>query len=229
MGVETLILPRPKIEVPRLPSYIKLMMAFGLGTGTSLFDKSRHRAHGTISGAAWATGLHGYALDFVATNKDYVEIAAAYDHLDFTSEDFSVIMRMKFDVLSTRQRLLVRGGPITDGWWLFRGSDNTINVFTAQSGIQQSSTSSAAIASTAVWYTVGFSRDGASVTIFIDGAKDTPTAGIHYDPATCARSLKIGIKDDKVTEPFDGKIEFLAVFGVALAASEHSAWHNALA
>ena len=67
-----LALPRAKIAVPKLPSYEVLNMAFGVGAGAQLFDKSRYRSHGAIITATWAAGLHGFCLNFVPGNPDHV-------------------------------------------------------------------------------------------------------------------------------------------------------------
>ena len=83
---------------------------------------------------------------------------------------------------------------------------------------------------TGTWYTVGVSRDGAAARIYVNGVDEVRVEGTHINPLTSARSAKIGIHDDKASNPFDGQIEFLRIFGgIALSASEHLAYHNALA
>ena len=106
MPVEVLL---PKVKVPayKMPTYVKLAEAFGVGAGTDLFDKSRFRSHGAITGAVWAAGLHGYCLDFDPTIPSYVEIPAAHTQLDFTSEDFSLIARIYIDDLSVAAKDII--------------------------------------------------------------------------------------------------------------------------
>lgn len=228
--VSDLFIPRRDFIVPKMPSYVKLDMAFGIGAGAQLMDKSRYRSHGTISGAAWATGAHGRCLDFDPTEPSYVEIAAADStQLDFTSEDFSIVCRVYIDDLTGYRWIFSRGITNGDGYeFRINITDGIPYLNTNQSGAVQ--TTVGGTLTTGVWYTLGVSRDGAAVKIYANGVDVTSTSGTHIDPATSARSAKIGIYDNKVAFPFDGKIEFLRIFGgIALSASEHLAWHNALA
>lgn len=205
-------------------------MAMDGASATKLFDKSRYRSHGTITGAAWATGLHGKALDFVGATPSYVEIAAAYDQLDFTSEDFSIIARIKADSLVIFPFVFTRGVYVVDGYEFYIRDAGNIRVRTNQASASQQTTSSAGGVVIGTWYTIGFSRSGEDVSLFIDGVEDTLTPGVHIDPKTSSRTAKIGIYDDKSSQALDGKIEFLRIFrGIALPASTHLAYHNALA
>lgn len=227
--VTELLLPRGKILRPKPPSRIKLDMAFGVGVGASLFDKSRYRSHGAITTATWAAGVHGYCLDFVAANPDFVEIPAAHTQLDFTTQDFSFIVRLKADDLTANVAIYYKGTHQVDGiFWLIL-STGALDLYTNQLLARQRSFSSGGDIVVGNWYTVGISRDGASVKLFKNGVDVTFSAGAHINPTTCARSAKIGIRDNRINDPFDGKIEFLRIFGgIALTASEHLAYHNAL-
>ncbi len=228
--VTKLLVPERRIVVPKPPSYLNLDMAFAIGAGTQLMDKSRYRSHATISGADWADGAHGRCLDFVAASKDYVEIPAAYDQLDFTSEDFSIIIRYNVDTLAIHRELFMRASYNSNGYRLVSYNDGSIRFQTYQvAAIQESSTAVGQI-TTGSWVTVGISRSGAAVTILKNGVDITDTSGSHINPVSSPRSAKIGIFDDKTSQPFDGKIEFLRIFGgIALSASAHLAYHNALA
>lgn len=228
--VTELFVPRRELIVPKPPTRIKLDMAFGVGAGTTLFDKSRYRSHGAITGAQWATGLHGYALDFIPATPSYVEIPATETQLDFTSQAFSIVARIRIDDLTAHRIVFCRGLYQVDGWYLYVWSNGALALYTNQSTKSQQTTSAAGAITTATWYTIGASRSGASAQVFRNGVDITSGAGAHIDPATSARSAKIGICDDKATSPFDGKIEFLRIFGgIALSTSEHLAYHNALA
>lgn len=215
--------------VPLRRSCIALDMALGVGAGSTLFDKSIYRAHGTISGAAWAAGAHGYALEFNSAAKDYVEISADYDHLNFISDDFSIIVRLYVDNYTDYRWIMCRGFYQVDGWDLrLAKTSGKIQFFTSQAGAYQ--LTSGTVLPAGQWGTIGMSRSGASVRIYKNGIDVVTSAGTHVDPVTSARSTIIGIRDGKVQFPFDGKIEFLRTFkGVALSASEHLAYHNALA
>jgi len=228
--VTNLLVPDRRIVVPKPPSYLKLDMAFAIGAGAKLMDKSRYRSHGTISGADWADGAHGRCLDFNPATPSYVEIPAAYTQLDFTSEDFSIIARIKVDLTASRA-IFARGVDRTDGWLWRVLSTGQMDFFTSQSGPRQRSYSHTGDIATDTWATVGLTREGTSVKLYGDGVALTMDfSDTHLDPATCARTAKIGIRNDLATNPFDGKIEFLRIFGgIALPATAHLAYHNALA
>jgi len=228
MPVE-LLLPGRKVPAPPMPSYVKLAEAFGVGAGTDLFDKSRYRSHGAITGAAWAAGVHGFCLDFNPATPSYVLIPAAHTQLNFIADDFSIIARIYVDDLTIHRSVFVRGVWDDDGWLFTIRSAGQMRFMTFQALANQFTQSAAADIVIGTWYTVGFSRAGANARVYRNGVDVTAVPGVHINPATCARSAKIGIWDDVLTQPFDGKIEFLRVFGgIALAASEHLAWHNAL-
>lgn len=232
----TLVRPRADglrrlLRVPELrpPGYIALDMAFALGEGATLFDKSRYRAHGTITGADWATGNHGYCLDFVRASKDFVSIPAAYSHLDFTSEAFSIVVRAKPDDVVNVGRLFIRGRLSYDGYAFYQGGSGAVLFWTAQSGAYQLTASASGQLVAGTRYTLGMSRDGSAVKVYKNGVDVTSISGTHIDPATCARKAYIGIDYDESSEALDGQVEFVRVIkGIALEASEHLAWHNAL-
>lgn len=222
--------PKGGLIVPKPPSYLKLDMAFGIGAGTTLFDESRYRSHGTISGADWADGAHGKCLDFELSDKDYVSIAAAYDQLDFTTEDFSIIARVYLESLTATAIPFIRGSYDADGSELQITSAGSLLIRTNQSTGHQDSHSAAGAIVTGAWYTIGFSRDGASIIPYKNGVDIHSTVGVHQNPDTSARLAYIGAYDGGAALNLDGKIEFLRVFGgIALPASTHLAWHNALA
>ncbi|MBU0778236.1 LamG domain-containing protein, partial [Patescibacteria group bacterium] len=56
----------------------------------------------------------------------------------------------------------------------------------------------------------------------------TTTAAVHTDPLTSARPALIGIRQDMVSLPFDGKIGFIRIFNYALPPAEHWSWHQRL-
>ncbi len=228
MAIE-LLTPKPMIIVPKPKSYVKLDMAFGIGAGTTLFDKSRYRSHGAITGASWATGAHGKCLDFDPTVPSYVGIPAAHTQLNFTSQAFSIIARINVDSVAGINTIFSRGGDTVDGYLFTIDSMGRLYVWTSQTSARQNSYSNTGVVSAGQWCTVGMSRVGSLVRVFNEGIDMTITSTTHIDPQSCARTAKIGILDDLVTSPFDGKMEFLRIFGgIALSASEHLAWHNAL-
>lgn len=225
-----LFLPKYKVPAPEPPSYLALAEAFGVGAGTHLFDKSRYRSHSTFVIPTWAAGLHGWCLDFNPAIPNWVTTLAAFTQLNFTSEDFSLVMRINPDNVAAGRTLIQRGLRNTDGYDFYISSGGGLNFVTNQALAAQFSRAPAGTIIAGNWYTVGVSRTGASVLIYANGVDVTNVWGVHLDPLTSARNFYIGIQNDLMTSPFDGRVEFLRVFrGIALATSEHLAWHNALA
>ena len=225
-----LLLPKVRAPVPKLPSYEVLNMAFGVGAGALLFDKSIYRSHGAITTATWAAGLHGYCLDFNSANPDYVVIPAAHTQLNFQTESFSIIARVYVDDFTINHSLFIRGLINADGYDWFLHTVGRSEFRTHQALASQTSRSLPGSILINTWYTLGISRSGASVRTLIDGVDATAVVGVHINPLTSARDAKIGVWDNLIAQPYDGRIEFLRVFrGIALTTSEHLAWHNALA
>ena len=163
-------------------------------------------------------------------SKDYVEIPASHTQLNFTSEAFSVILRVYLDTLTGHQQLFIRGNYNVVGWRFVWVSNDALYFTTMQAGVVQQSNGGGAQMSAGAWFTVGFSRSGAAAKIYVNGVDRTTTAATHINPTTSTQTALIGIMEDKVNQPLDGKIEFLRIFGgIALSTSEHLAYHNALA
>lgn len=216
-------------EFDAYKSYNYLDMNFGYGRGANLLDKSPFHSHGDITTASWVAGLHHYALDFNSATPDYVEIAASHTQLNFIADDFSFIARAYFDAIANDPYLFHRGQFQVDGYAFYVHNTGSLRVRTYQVGANQLTRSSAASVTTATWYTLGCSRSGTSIKIYLDGSEDTDSAASHTNPVTCARTPKIGAYDDKTTSTLDGKIEFFRIFGgIALPATAHAWFHNML-
>jgi len=228
--VTELFVPERKIVVPKPPSYLALDMAFGIGAGATLFDKSRYRSHGSILGASWAAGLHGYCLDFNPATPSYVSIPADYDQLDFTSEKFSIIARLLIDDFSAHSSLYSKGRYNQHGHEIYIRTNGDVAFRTFQTGASQVSSCGAGTISSDTYTTLGLSRDGEDVYLYKNGVDATAAHGTHIDPLSTSYDFNIGAQWDKAGQPFRGKIEFFKVFrNIALPASALLAWHNALA
>lgn len=196
-----------------------------------LADTSRYGSDGAFRGAGqpnWVREPSGlWVLDFNPANPDYVEIPADQTQLNFTSEDFSLVARFKIDDLTASRYLFVRGSSALDGWYIYIHSAGYVRVYTNQTPANQESLSSAGAIVAGLWYTVGFSRAGASIRIYINGVDDTDTAGVHINPLTSARTAKIGARDD-FAQALDGKIAYLGIWNYALSAGQHLKKHTML-
>ena len=192
--------------------------------GSSFKSVDANKMIATVIGATWTPN----GRDFNAATLDYIEIPASYTQLNFTSEDFSIIARVRFDTISSYVSIFMRGLWDKDGYWFVIDTNGALQIITFQTPGDQLSDSDNGDIVTNTWYTVGCSRSGASGQVFINGVDSTTTSGTHVNPLTSARSAKIGIYDSKVAYPFDGKIESLMVYNRALSAGEHLHTHNVL-
>jgi len=73
-----------------------------------LADTSRYGSDGAFKAAGhpdWVRLPSGlWALDFDSVVKDYIQIPADQTQLNFTSEDFSLVARIKIDDLTGNRR-----------------------------------------------------------------------------------------------------------------------------
>jgi len=221
-------LPRIKTPLLKPPSWLRGDWRFGFGSGSKLYDRSRYRNHGDISGAAWAAGLHGYCLDFDAALPSYVEIPATATQLNFTSEPFSIVARIYPTAFTGGRCIYERGQIAVDGYLFMLGSPGALYCYVSQAGAFQENHTGVNVLTANAWSTIGISRSGVRIRFYINGVDSTSTLNDITDPASCARTAKIAIRNDLATTPFDGLIEFLRIFSIALSASEHLGWHNAL-
>lgn len=229
MAVE-LLLPKQRKPAPGPPERIALDMAFGAGNPAILGDKSRYRSHGAITTATPAAGLHGYCLDFEFANPDYVTIPNAHTQLGFVAEDFSIIARIRPESLVTWHHFIMRGDTSTDGWAFYCRNDGRVQFSTFQALARQDTLGGVANIAINTWYTIGMSRAGATVTLYVNGIDITIVPAVHINPLPSPQDCRICSSTPAGTFTFDGLMEFMRVFrGVALTLSEHLAWHNALA
>jgi len=188
---------------------------------------SPYQANGRLSGFGSPAKRHISGLDFIAANPSYVEIPAAFTQLDFTHEDFSAISKIRLDDSTVNRRLFYRGLVDVDGWYFYVHANGYISMVTNQAAAYQESHGTNGSIAINTDYTIGFSRSGASVRLYVDGVEDINVADVHIDPLTCARTAKIGIHNDLLTGAWDGRIEFLYIYGRRyLSKAEHRAIHE---
>lgn len=173
-----------------------------------------------------AYGVNGRT--FVAATPDYIEVTPTPTQLNFTTSDYSVIMRFTTGALTgSFQALYRRGLDTTDGYTMFFANNGIVYVRTSQTpGADQDSTAAMGTIIGSTSYTLGFSRAGASIVIYRNGIDVTAVSGTHVNPTTSSRTVKIGILDDKVNLPFNGVIHDIWVGGVNLTIAQHLHAHN---
>ena len=163
--------------------------------------------------------------DFTSATPDYLEVTCP--QCCFTSEDYSIVARVKFDDVSGFREIFIRGLLGTDGYGFVLVSGQVMGS-TFQAGASQYSRTPVSFLSADTGYTLGLSRTGNSIRIYADGADETTVVGTHTNPLTNARTAKIGVYDDKTTYPLDGQIQDVLVYNRCLPAVEHLDMHNRL-
>jgi hypothetical protein len=208
-----------------------LLYPFTEGSVAILSDFSRFRSHATWPGGAndptWVAGSGvGRALDFDSATPQYLQVTSP--QLNYTFQAFSMVVRANPNTLVAPGNVpLMRGLLNTDGWYMSFLETFCVQVVTNQAAAFQESRSGAVL-TVNTWQTVGISRTGASIRVFHNGLDATLTVGTHINPATSARTLKVGVWDDLASVPFNGQMEFIGVWGRALSAQEHMALHRML-
>ena len=176
-----------------------LALGFEEGVGTRVFDSSPKKNNGTLgAGAAtptWVTGKDGFGNALSFDGGDHVEVP--HDpSIAFTSEPFAVIYWTNPTYVYNKP-VICKGRQFNDGWYVNQLVANGITFHTQQLGarIQQVTSSYANVIPNGVYSHVMIVRDGALVTIYINGIDRTAVHGTHIDPAPSVRSLFIGSYD----------------------------------
>lgn len=185
-------------------------------------DAYKHTA--TVTTATWQPN----GRDFNSATPDYIEIPATATQLDFTSEDFSFVIRIYFSTIGAKQTPLNKGIFTTGGYFIHVTAASSFQLYTNQVAATQKSGSVNGSISALTWYTLGISRSGASVKVYKNGVDFTALTEVHIDPVSTPEPFLIGIRDDKVTDPFDGIIQTILAYSRALSAGEHLDTHNKL-
>ena len=189
---------------------------------TYWFDRSRYRNHGTITGAVWKQLASGAWVLSMDGTDDYAELddGSVASQLNFTSGDFTLLFCGSAPNLSGIQVIYQRGAYNTDGFYWMITSGGEMDVYTNQSGASQRNLSSSGYVDDKVrLYTVV--RKGTAITFYRD-AQEVPksvTTAIT-DPASCARTAKLGIHDDKSQRGWNGLYIFFKAFSMALSQPE---------
>lgn len=186
-------------------------------TGIIARDFSLYQSHGTIVGATPTDGLIDGAQFF--TLNDYVRITCP--QLNITSEDFSATAIIQPLSYANNPFIFCRGRVNIDGWLLHITTTGRLRLHTYTPGVDRWSGTSKFSIMPGNTYSIGFSRSGASVSMYLNGIDDTNEVGVHIDPVSNTRFGYIGIYDNLVTNAFDGWIDHFVTFNRCLDPSEH--------
>lgn len=197
--------------------------------GAPIYDRAKPHHTCTLRGAtiAWNSLASGLPyIEFTPGTPDFIDCpAAATADLNFTTGDFSMTAWVYLDHLWAVDRMIMcRGLALVDGW-TFRFTSTHLPTVgdlefgTYQLGTSQFSDCLPGATTITAWYFLGVSRSGSSVRIFSQG-RDVTVPGVHINPTTANRELHIGISEDEITQPFDGKMWYPRIWGRQLSAAE---------
>jgi hypothetical protein len=175
---------------------LDLQFREGTGTVTADFAKPYHAGATLTNGPTWS--FLGNDLTYLSLNcpdHEYIIIASAGSgDLDFTSDSFSGAAW--FYPTSHGERYIFNKGAAATGWAFgIRAGTWEMLVYTFQAGPTIQTTYSVPVEDS-VWQFVSFTRDGASVRMYINGRDRTTTAGTHVDPVSAAaQNFYVGCGD----------------------------------
>ena len=173
-------------------------------------DVCRHTC--SVVGALWRP--NGRLLD----GNDYIE--STTPALNFTAGSFSVwVWVYPTTILGGSHILLCRGLSGNDGWYSQVTTTGTLEMVTNGAAAKQSYSNAGAVVINK-WQLVGFTRSGTTGKVWVDSVDVTTTSATHGAITTSARTLKVGIYDDKASSPFIGIIGEFGVTSGALSAGE---------
>lgn len=146
--------------------------------------------------------------------------------IDYTSQDFSIVMRAYFDSLAVERTLFCNGIDNTRGYRLFVIAGGALYFRTSQTGATQQTASNPGAIVTSGWYTIGISRYGPNVYLALNGIDVTAGPGVHIDPLPNNGLQYIGIYNDTISSPMHGRICDVKFYSRRLSSAEQLSRHQ---
>lgn len=198
----------------------------------------------------WAGGLGGTVFDsigplrhastVVGTVKvsdgryfdgtdDYITIPAAFTQLDFTTGNFTIIVRVNPDDLTGGITPFQRGEHQVGGYLFHLSALGKPVIYMSQAAAMQDISGNDGNVVIDAWQTVGVSRSGVTGWMCVNGIDVTTGVPAVLSPTSSAEDACIGVRCDLVTQPFVGEIDTVLIYNRALSVAEHLYIHNSLA
>jgi hypothetical protein len=195
-------------------------LSFSENVGTRVLDRAKpHHVFSMVGTPAWVTLASGMSVLDFSPNPDALLCAAAASlDVNFTSSDFSGAMWVYPDDVSVGN-LIVRCSFDASGW-LWQIASAIHRVYTFQASQHQSTTSASNSVIASVWQLLGFSRQGASVNLFINGGQSYSSVDSHIDPVTSPTS-SLTIPINTGVNLYNGKMGRPRIWGRYLTFREH--------
>ncbi len=192
---------------------------------TNIYDFSKNGNNGTATGATWSSsGKFSGAFTYDGTN-DLINVSIpSSSTLDIDSNPVTMVAWIKPNSVSTQQAVIARGlsdgisaGNNGFGFWI--NASGKINVGSFGGGNFDGNTT----LSTNTWYHVAVVINGASSSLYLNGADNTP-ASHTVNVVASDKPLKIGasrnLTDTADMRFFNGSIDELAIWNRSLSSQE---------
>ncbi len=166
-----------------------------IGTGSAsnvVYDVSGNTnwgstAYAPTTGVAGPTN-YGEAITLDGSSQFF----AANNVGDFTSSNFTLSGRFKFNSISNTPYLFQKGNN-SAGYGAYVTTAGAVSFYTRQSSsVAQTTSTAAGQITTGAWYQITFVRNGSSVKIYINGVDKTSSAATHVDPVSYYDPLVVG-------------------------------------
>jgi len=192
---------------------------FDDGTGATAADSGPGAHPGTISGATWATGLFGGALSFNGSSSTVT--FGTGPSLNGTT-DFTVSAWVKTTAVTTGVILQQRDSAGYNGeYQLSVNSSGAVVFWIYGNGAYQfsSNITTTMKVNDGQWHLVTAVRQGAAGQIYIDGTSAASATGTVRSLAnTIAVAVGGDVRDH--TNYFNGSIDYVRIYNVALSAAQ---------
>jgi hypothetical protein len=194
------------------------------GSGTSWIDLSRNENNVTLQNGPTFSSGNGGTIFFDGTNDcaSKTSINVSYLTIDVWAK------WTQFFSDSNGHALVSNSNSATNGYLLYQSTAspyNKIQAFVRGSSINAFQSNSAL--STGVWYNIGFTYNGSTNNIYLNGILDNSvTATVGAITASSANFI-IGATYTVGSNPFNGNIANVKLYNRALSASEILQNYNA--
>jgi hypothetical protein len=194
------------------------------GSGTSWVDLSGNRNNVTTSGGPTFNSANGGSIVFDGTD-DYASktsINVSYLTIDIWAR------WTQFFSDSNGHALVSNSNSATNGYLLYQSTTspyNKIQAFVYGSSINAFKSNSTL--STGVWYNIGFTYNGSTNNIYLNGVLDNSVAATVGTIAASSANFIIGATYTIGSNPFNGNVANVKLYNRALSASEILQNYNA--
>ncbi|WP_367870297.1 LamG-like jellyroll fold domain-containing protein [Luteolibacter sp. Populi] len=197
-------------------------------SGTTAADSSGYARTGAVSGASWATGKEGNALQFDGVNDG---VAAGTAAALTGTTNFTLGAWVKVNPGAPLGTIIQQREPGGSGYigeyMLNVNAAGTVNFFIYGSGGYQVDLTTTTTVNDSQWHYIAAVRNGTSGSIYIDGVQAATATGTVQ--SLSALGVTVGYDYRDSNKYFTGLIDDVRMYSRALSGSELLSIHDPLA